>query len=68
LKVFNSYGQEVTTLVSGYEEAGFKQVEWDGKNRHGKAVASGVYIYRLNARSLNGGGKFIQSKKMVLIR
>jgi hypothetical protein len=62
LKIYNMLGQEVRTLVKGYETAGYKQVRWDGKDHAGNSVSSGVYIYRLET------GQFVQSKKMVLIR
>ncbi|MCB0291883.1 MAG: T9SS type A sorting domain-containing protein, partial [Calditrichaeota bacterium] len=47
LKVYNSLGEEVATLVSGILTAGEKQVMWDGKDRYGKEVSSGVYIYKI---------------------
>jgi hypothetical protein len=37
-------------------------VEWDGRDRHGIPIASGVYFYRLKS------GKFTASKKMVFLR
>ncbi len=57
VKVYNSFGQEMVTLVDGPQEAGYKSVEWDASQ-----FASGVYFYRLIA------GSFISTKKMVLIR
>lgn len=57
LKVFNIMGQEVATLVNGNEEAGYHEVQFDGKN-----LASGVYFYRLTA------GDFVQSKELLLLK
>ena len=38
------------TIVDGVrEEAGRHAHDWDGKNEHGYAVASGVYTCRLDA-------------------
>lgn len=62
LKIYNVLGQEVRTLVAEYQSAGYKQVMWDGKNNHGDAVPSGIYIYRLVA------GHFVKSNKMMLIK
>jgi flagellar hook assembly protein FlgD len=62
LKVYNMLGQEVRTLVSRNESAGFKSVVWDGRDNSGKMVSSGLYIYRLEA------GKFIKSHKMLLVK
>ncbi len=62
LKVYNILGQEVRTLVRGVESAGFKQVQWDGRDASGRSAASGIYIYRIEA------GSFVQSRKMLLIK
>jgi hypothetical protein len=57
LKIYNVFGQEVTTLVDGMQKAGYKSVEFDERN-----LASGVYYYKLTA------GSFVDLKKMILIR
>ena len=62
LKVFNLLGQEVRTLINGRQEAGFHTVVWDGRNTSGRAVASGVYFYHLQA------GTFSKAKKMLLLK
>ncbi len=62
LEVFNILGQNVKTLVDGFEEAGFKSVVWDGKDDQGNSVASGIYLYRINA------GTFSDVKKMTLLK
>ncbi len=62
VKVYNLLGQEVRTLVNGTRGAGRFEVQWDGKNHVGKEVASGVYLYRLQA------GKFVQTRKMLFVK
>jgi hypothetical protein len=62
LRIFNTLGQHVTTLVDEVRAAGAYRLFWDSKGSHGMTVASGVYIYQLNA------GNFSDAKKMVLIR
>jgi flagellar hook assembly protein FlgD len=62
LKIYNLLGQEVKTLVNGYQNAGLKSVQWDGRDNSGKPAGSGVYIYQVEA------GNFVQSKKMVLLK
>ena len=57
LKVFNIIGQEVATLVNGEQKAGHPSVEWNAGN-----LASGVYLYRLEA------GSFTSVKKLLLLR
>ncbi len=57
LKVFNTLGQEITTLVSGERPVGHHNVFWDASN-----LASGVYLYRIQF------GALLQVKKMILLR
>jgi len=57
LKVYNSLGQLVSTLVDGDMSAGEYNVSWDGSR-----FASGVYFYRLEA------GSNSITKKMVLMK
>jgi hypothetical protein len=62
LTVYNLLGQEVRTLVNARQEAGYKTVIWDGLNNQGRKVASGIYLYRLEA------GDFVKTRKMVLMK
>jgi hypothetical protein len=62
LIIYNNLGQEILTLVNGYQTAGEYQVVWDGRDNQGRPVPSGVYIYRLQ------GENFSDSRKMMLIR
>jgi hypothetical protein len=62
IRVYNTLGQEVTTLIDGMQPAGAYQVTWNGKDQNGADVASSLYIYQIRA------GSFVDSKKMVLIR
>ncbi len=47
LKVFDALGRVVATLVEGFKPAGQHHVRWDAAN-----LASGVYLYRLEAGSV----------------
>ncbi len=62
LRVYNSLGQVVSTLVNEIQPAGAYEVEWDGRSASGNRVASGLYFYRLEA------GEFVKSRKMVLLK
>ncbi|MCK5074902.1 MAG: T9SS type A sorting domain-containing protein, partial [Calditrichia bacterium] len=63
LKIYNILGEEVRTLVSNkHQPAKSYRVEWNGKDNTGRMVASGMYIYHIEA------GSFIQSKKMILLK
>ena len=58
LKVFNSLGEEVETLVNEYQEAGAHSKLYIVNS----ALPSGVYYYQLKA------GEFIQTRKMILLK
>ena len=62
LNIYNITGQLVRTLVDEYKPAGYHQVVWDSKNSKGTAVASGTYLYRLDAGDYSG------TKKMILLK
>jgi photosystem II stability/assembly factor-like uncharacterized protein len=57
IKVYNTLGQEVATLVNETKPAGVYTVEFDAAG-----LASGMYFYRLQA------GDFVQTKKLVVLK
>lgn len=67
LKVVNSLGQEVATLMDSPQNAGDVEVVWDGKNASGNRVASGIYFYQLDAKGSNGEA-FKSMRKMLMIK
>ncbi len=62
ITIYNILGREVRTLVDDIRPSGNHRVEWNGADKAGHQVASGIYLYRMSA------GKFVQTRKMVLIR
>jgi hypothetical protein len=62
LKVFNTLGQEVQSLVSGKLSAGTYNSDFNGSR-----LASGVYYYRLDYTG-NDGKQFSDVKKLMLIK
>jgi len=62
LSVFDIEGRLVDTITDREFRAGTHTVTWNGTNRAGRKVSSGIYLYRLKTarKSLN--------RKMVLIR
>lgn len=57
LKVYNILGQQVADLVNEMKKPGYYEVSFDASQ-----LASGIYIYKLQA------GSFVSSKKMMLIK
>lgn len=62
LTVYDLRGREVIRLVEATQAGGFYSVQWDGSDREGRKVASGVYFYRLEA----GGRSTV--RKMVILK
>lgn len=62
VKIYNTLGQEVKTLLSQDMKAGVHSINWIGDNNYGQKVSSGTYIYQIVA------GEFMQAKKMVLLK
>jgi len=69
IEIFDMLGKLVRTLVQTRQPAGRYSVAWDGRDDFGKTLASGVFIYRLQAGPSTGSGQgFVQSRKMLLVR
>ena len=62
ISIFNLRGQKINTLIKNFRTAGTFQVKWDGTDKNGFPVASGVYLYQLKADD------FWVVKKMLLIQ
>jgi FlgD Ig-like domain len=61
IEIYNVSGQRVTLLDAGDVAAGPHSVMWNGRDVRGRAVASGVYFYRLE-------GSADAPRKMVLLK
>ncbi|MBC8346908.1 MAG: T9SS type A sorting domain-containing protein [Candidatus Marinimicrobia bacterium] len=68
LTVYNLLGNQIFSWVSQIEEAGHKQVTWNGKDLHGYSVPSGIYIYKLIAKSQESSQVFTENRKMILLK
>ena len=58
LKIYNAIGEEVASLINGNISAGTHEIVFDASKFN-----SGIYFYTLRA-----GDKFVQTKKMILIK
>jgi hypothetical protein len=62
LAVYDARGRLLRELFAGEQPAGPGSVTWDGRDGAGRAVASGVYLYRLETATGT------QAKRMLLIK
>ena len=64
LTIYNILGQKVAMLRGEIEDAGYKTLEWNANT-----LASGVYMYRLDAQGLKTQGRtFTEVKKLLLMK
>lgn len=62
LRIYNSTGQLVRSLVNEDRRPGNYSVTWDGKSDVGQGVASGTYFYQLTV------GDFTSAKKAIFLK
>jgi len=62
IDIFNLLGQNVRKLISEYKQAGYYTAHWNGRNKSGHPVPSGIYFYRITADS------FSKTKKMIMLK
>jgi flagellar hook assembly protein FlgD len=63
-------GKEIARLLDNQTaNTGVNYVEWNGKNAKGITASSGVYFYKIEARSMETGKtEFLQVKSMMLMK
>ena len=62
LSIYNILGQEIKVLENSYKNKGSYETVWNGKDKNGDEVVSGVYFYKIEVGSESVG------KKLMLIK
>ncbi len=62
ISVFDILGRKVSTIISGELEAGYKTIEWDGRDFNGNSSPTGMYFVRMTA------GDFSEVQKIMLLK
>ncbi len=62
IHVYDVTGRRVSTLWDGPQTAGEHELEWDGRDRNGNQLASGVYFLSFKA------GEYTRNQKLVLLK
>jgi hypothetical protein len=60
--IYNLKGQHIRNLMDESKAPGNHSVQWDGRDDQERAVAAGVYLYKIHT------GTYSSSKKMVLLK
>lgn len=71
LKVYDTLGREVATVVSEHKQPGKYTVAFNARHlERSREIPSGVYFYQLRVGdpSLRSGQSFVQTKKMMLLK
>lgn len=62
ISIYNLLGQQIRTIVDEEKSVGQYSAIWDGRDRQGRLVATGLYFYRLRV------GDVAETKKMLLLK
>ena len=62
ITIYNISGENILILINEEQSKGYKTVSWNGKNKNGREVSSGLYVYKLKALDN------IYAKKMLLLK
>ena len=69
LDVFNANGVHVYRLFEGKKHAGVHTSPWDGRNKYGQDVSSGMYIILLEADNLQyNQHHYTETRKVILVK
>jgi C1A family cysteine protease len=66
ITIFNLKGEKIRTLINGKKDAGAYNVIWNGIDKNGKIVPSGIYFYKMVSEG--NSGRYTSTKKMVLLK
>lgn len=62
VRIYNLLGELITILLNHKMPAGEHQVYWDGCDSNGDSLATGIYLYRVEADGMS------ETRKMVLMK
>ena len=63
IKIYDALGNEVDTITTGFQQKGFYQRTWNAES-----LASGVYLVKMNAKSLSSDKTFSRAMKMLYLK
>jgi len=63
IRVYDITGKEIKSLVNQTLEHGAHEIEFNGNE-----IASGVYLYKVEAHSIDKKESFVATKKMILLK
>lgn len=67
IRIFDLLGREIKKVVSDVHRSGIYNFSWDGRDKFGLEMASGVYIFKMSAWE-NGKIIFTKSQKVLFLK
>ncbi len=67
IRIFDLLGREIKRVISDVHQSGTYNFHWDGKDKFGKGIASGVYICKMSAWE-DGKIVFTKSQKISFLK
>ncbi len=62
ISIYDVEGRKLTDLVDGFKNSGTHETRWDGHDRNGARVSSGIYFVKMIA------GNYTNAKKIVMLK
>jgi hypothetical protein len=68
LTIYDITGRLIKSFSIPSQSSGYQSIIWDGTNENGNAVSSGVYLYRISIKSLEGNETFVKTAKLMMLK
>ncbi|MBN2600460.1 MAG: DUF3494 domain-containing protein [Candidatus Marinimicrobia bacterium] len=62
ITIYDILGNQITTLINQEQSSGYQEIVWNSKDKNGKSVSAGIYVYQMVTES------YRTTKKMVLMK
>jgi len=60
--IYDIMGRQVNILINEYKQAGYRSIQWDGRDNYGRLLGTGMYFCQIEA------GSYSMVRKMVLLK
>ena len=62
IEVYNVKGQILASFNNTHNQAGYYQINWDGRDMSGNLAGTGVYFYRMSSDNYTSTQKMVLAK------
>ena len=68
LTIYDIMGSVIKSFNISSQASGYQSIVWDGTNKNRVSVSSGIYLYRIKAKSLENNEVFVKTSKLMLLK